>query len=55
MYNVLGEGLAITPDVAVFLLRKNNETPFGTLSLREDGTIGFRHILFGESVTKDTL
>jgi hypothetical protein len=55
VYNVLGEGLSITPDVARFLLHKNHELPFGSLSLQEDGAIGFRHILFGETVTKDTL
>jgi hypothetical protein len=55
VYNVVGRGLAITPDLAIFLLRKNHETPFGALSLREDDAIAFRHILFGESVTKDTL
>jgi hypothetical protein len=53
--NVVGRGLAITPDLAIFLLRKNHETPFGALSLRDDDEIAFRHILFGESVTKDTL
>jgi hypothetical protein len=45
----------VTTDVADFLLRKNHDTPFGTLSLRDDDAVAFRHILFGESVTKETL
>lgn len=53
--NRLGDGLPITPDLAVFLLHKNYEIPFGSISLNEDDEIVIAHILFGETATKETL
>jgi hypothetical protein len=51
----LAEGLPITPTVGEFLARKNHELPFGALTIGDDDIISYRHILFGECVTKDTL
>lgn len=55
VYTWIAEGLLVTPEVALFLLHRNKETPFGTLGVSEESTIGFSHVLFGESVTKVTL
>lgn len=56
VYTKLAGGLAITPDVARFLLRRAHEQmPFGALGLQEDDDITVHHVLFGEAVTEKTL
>jgi len=55
MMRRLAIGLPITPDLATFLLRKNQEVPFGALMLDDEQNIVFRHILLGESVNKEAL
>jgi hypothetical protein len=55
VYTKLGGGLAITPEVARFLLRRSHEQmPFGSLGLQEDDELAVHHLLFGETVTEKT-
>jgi hypothetical protein len=55
IYKGLGEGLAVTADVAMCLLRKAEDIPFATLSLSDEDHISIRHVVFGEAVTRGNL
>jgi hypothetical protein len=56
VYTKPAEGFAITPQVEDFLLRRGHErTPFGIVGLEEDDQITVHHVLFGETVTQETL
>jgi hypothetical protein len=55
IYKGLGEGLAVTADVAMCLLRKAEDIPFATLSLSDEDHISIRHVVFGEAVTRENL
>lgn len=55
IYNLLADGIDVTPEVAELLLRMNYEMPFGALGVRDDGRIAFRHVLFGESLDREGL
>lgn len=56
VYATLGDGLAVTPEVARFLLRRNHDQmPFGAIGLQEDERIAVHHVLLGETVTDKTL
>ena len=55
-YTKLGGGVAVTPEVALFLLRTaHGEMPFGTVGLNDDNAIVLHHVLFSEAVTEQRL
>ena len=55
LYTVVADRLEITHEIALFLLRRNYVTPFGSLCLTDDGAVGFHHILLGESLAGEAL
>lgn len=51
----IGDGIAIAPEVALYLLHKAHELPLTTLSVRDDDQIVLRQVILGEAVTRENI
>jgi hypothetical protein len=55
VFTRVGGGITITPELTTLLLRRSHNNVVGTVGLNEDDMITVHHLMFGETVTKDTL
>ena len=54
-YAWLAQGLPITPELGLYLARRNVELHFGALAIDGEGAVMLQHTLFAESVSEAVL